>query len=1627
MADIQYLINIVSNIPGAEILFGNESKLYSPRSIVFSTNELRNTFGGTVSVTLRKTGYTSNVRYELFLGNNPDFQNTGGNFRNNQFTGVGDSADVVFNLNTFDTRSIQNQSIETYSNIAPSVIIVNRYENNILTTFSQNYNDYKLDLDFNLIEDVRDTRDTTIITNPITEVSTESLRITLNGVLESAKIIVNGEDEILLDKNAGVYNFNIGDSIDIVSTDITKYRITQLTSNGIGVNTVETAQSETESLRTTLKIQQPLSISIDTVEVFTPLVELPSISLVNPTENRKHNINTNSAYPIGIIKNNTVSSVRLVVGNNEIVYDNLGNTNEAILLISEKYINTIGVYNIKIIPRNSDGDGEIVDVALNVVNEVWVGVPDIRNITYPSIIQGADYVGTNVDFNISWESINTDWVKILRPGSNSFIKGPATGNVTLNIQNLLALDGLPFSENDNEIDITINLIPYNESGIEVITGQTEIIQIRFSKGLLTIPRNLAINRIADGFISQFDTTILGSDSSKYLTHALHIGDGDNKVITTWTGSVGSLILKLYEPLPTSIQPNQQVWISKYQSNPIIETVTVSGLDGDFCSPLKGPNFSLEPDNGIGYSIYDELIASGSETSIDLVNRYIGTLGVDTSKLNIQYTNETEYLFENFINFSSAEERVNNFFYKMQLIEDYRNKLENLIGGRSTGIVLTEAFEILLTDGNSLFEFEIEQFVFRNPTEGIEAGKIFELLNTTIRNLDGFEKFLYSQPTPTDLVYPKFESIAPVTGFPIYILRPTTSSQVIAWYNTLISLASEFDKYNPNYVVKNIPEFIYTDINNRDFLLFLDMIGHHFDAIWVHINALSKMKVIDEVGIKGVPAEFVSNILKSLGWNPKRAFDSQFLWEYAFGQNKDGSQKYSTSLEDANNQVWRRILNNLPYLLKHKGTGRAMKAIMACYGVPQSMLTIMEFGGPQDPTKGGVSKFTFDDRTASLRLQSGSSVLIPWTDVVSTGVKPQSIEFMIKPGNIDEVINILSGSEFQFSINPINQRDTELILDMGGNIQSSPSFSLSTEYYSNILINKTDIPLSNSKYDFYLNTTNGEDIILSISASITASNEIWESGSYISIGNEFSGELDEVRLWKIPLQYSKFENHTLFPDSINGNSVSASTEDLMFRLDFEYPKDRILDPFIKNVAINQTYASLFATASNFYTAAEYPYHYVPYERTVTANVPSLGFNYANKIRFETQQLVTDLSYKNRATKKSFDTAPVDSNRLGIFFSPIKELNMDIVKALGDFNIDDYIGDPKDQYRSGYKDLDTLRAYYFERLNLNAGEYIQLVKYINKSLFDVLADLAPARAKVSKGLLIEPHFLERSKVKWDKPSGSISNLIGLIDVADDEVVETEYNNFEGNILENDNTNVDALYKTYFGEIIEDNEIQLVATKPSYETTIQYIDDNFINADIPTYNSTITYELRYELLSELDTFGKYESVGNQANSMDNLGFGLYAEDTTTIWKRYDFNSNYTESRANVYLVESERIKNVFTQVSGYPRPGAEPDEQVQYSLVPTPFKEYVVSLLPYPDTLNIGGNITNITPLQGYFPTHYKFKNNLPEGLQRTFFKGSTQSATTTPDGLSPVETFTTNPNILRVANTGRGSGEPILEVN
>jgi len=451
----------------------------------------------------------------------------------------------------------------------------------------------------------------------------------------------------------------------------------------------------------------------------------------------------------------------------------------------------------------------------------------------------------------------------------------------------------------------------------------------------------------------------------------------------------------------------------------------------------------------------------------------------------------------------------------------------------------------------------------------------------------------------------------------------------------------------------------------------------------------------------------------------------------------------------------------------------------------------------------------------------------------------------------------------------------------------------------------------------------------------------------------------------------------------------------------------------------------------YSASAYPYQYTPYERTVTATVPSLGFNYSNKIRFETQTLKTNLSYKVRATEKAFDRAPVDSNRLGLFFSPIKELNMDILKAFGDFNIDNYIGDPSDEYRENYRQLDVLREYYFERLeNRNIYEYIQLVKYIDKSLFEVLTDLSPARAKISKGLLIEPHFLERSKVKWNKPESLRNDFEVYIDNQENDKIESTYDVKESNLDATNLTILNTDINNYDSTIDADSITIVEGTNPTYGGTIDYNVGGLFETEYPTYPNTGSINIQCptgaSLYGEVDAFS-VEQIGMDKNSRANLGFGLYAKRGNSVYRAYDDvfgNLETTGSRVSAFLVKETKAKKKKVQTGGYPTTTSGP---IVYSTITTYEDKYYVSLLPFSGSIAIGNDITAVTAINGYLPTHYKFVNGLSEGLQRSYFKGSKQTAATTPDGLDPVETFTTNPNILRVAKTGRGSGEPILEVD
>ena len=170
----------------------------------------------------------------------------------------------------------------------------------------------------------------------------------------------------------------------------------------------------------------------------------PIISLID-SEKREYNINSKADVPIGILKNSNTTIVELRIGNFIYNFDIIddGTSNKAIILIPAKVFTTIGNYKVILTPKNSQGDGEPIQFALNVVDAVYVGVPDIRNIQYPSVLRGPDYVGTDVDFNISYDSVDTDYVKIYAGSSNSnFAQLPKNGTHKFNFKQLLINAGI---------------------------------------------------------------------------------------------------------------------------------------------------------------------------------------------------------------------------------------------------------------------------------------------------------------------------------------------------------------------------------------------------------------------------------------------------------------------------------------------------------------------------------------------------------------------------------------------------------------------------------------------------------------------------------------------------------------------------------------------------------------------------------------------------------------------------------------------------------------------------------------------------------------------------------------------------------------------------------------------------------------------------------------------------------------------------------------------------------------------------------------------------------------------------------------------------------------------------------
>ena len=424
------------------------------------------------------------------------------------------------------------------------------------------------------------------------------------------------------------------------------------------------------------------------------------------------------------------------------------------------------------------------------------------------------------------------------------------------------------------------------------------------------------------------------------------------------------VIRLYEPLPDSVNAESAyVWIVEQLSDSYVDNVSIKGPDAAPIEKfqLRGPNFDIDTQYSTvtetDFRNWNQLLDANLSTSQGIIDKmFSGSLG--GVELGIDYS-----AFENFTHFSSAKERISNFKYKLEQIEYYDKRLS----------VLATAVG---SDSSSL----------QGNIATTERRK-----DQVIGSFDGFERWLYNDQTSSLFTHGISGSMIGaqkyfVRSYPKFMsgskshLHHSTSSYGENWFNGTLATASLYDIENDNALAKSIPEHIRIDPNNDQYELFVNMIGHHYDIVYSYIDNLARIYKPEEHQKLGQSKDVLYDVAKSLGWTLTNGKQASQLWQYKLGVNS-GSGEYQTtgslfskSDEDITTEVWRRIVNNLPYLLKTKGTSRSVKALMNTYGIPQTLLSIREYGGPK---VSGDQPLLIEDRFVyALNFNSGSEVIIP---------------------------------------------------------------------------------------------------------------------------------------------------------------------------------------------------------------------------------------------------------------------------------------------------------------------------------------------------------------------------------------------------------------------------------------------------------------------------------------------------------------------------------------------------------------------------------------------------------------------------------------------------------------------------
>ena len=826
----------------------------------------------------------------------------------------------------------------------------------------------------------------------------------------------------------------------------------------------------------------------------------------------------------------------------------------------------------------------------------------------------------------------------------------------------------------------------------------------------------------------------------------------------------SILVKLFDALPENVVLNSPLnlveEISNTQAFEAIITQTPNQLPP--LPSLRQANFSLNVDDQrIGSSDYynfSQLTALTGSNNAQLQG-LLGFISSSNPTINVDYTD-----YSNFTHFGSQTQRLSTFKTKVQKIEIYQNYI-------NTTSSLTAS----------------------NPDNILYQNKI----NDIIQGFDGYEQYLYFEST--SFAWPKSNTQPP------YKLYSITSSQAILWYNNNLTSASYYDEFNNDNLVYGLPIYLQEREDFEYVKPFVQSMGQMFDDIWIYIKAITDLWKAKNSLMDGISKDLVGNALQSLGVSLYTDGDQDDLTTYLYGINQSGSytflpQPWQTAVtasnptlsgQDEAKSVFKRIYANLPTLLKSKGTTKFVNYLTTLYGIPDTVLVPLEFGGV-DKNSNSI-EYSYPKFTYALSSSKTTYTQLELPDLTKQQI--QTLEFRFKPypsasayATQSLFSNFPTGSSSRpnsiITLNGIQSGSYEYgTLSFYSNNNGSASYNTPLQVTLPFYVTSSDgdynwwnvvLERNSTSTKLYVKSElNGEIGHQSSSFTSTPINSRFiETGSNTYLGTippnitaslinapfynfgygTYYGQFQELKAYNNFLSESVLNTHTLNPESYIGNNSSSAYTDLLFRFplgnDLQISGSRITgsQPTIRpDIILNLTGSSYVSFTETYFSQPAVGGYSTPVTDKIRIVSESLA---SNRLQFNKSVVYPSTS------SRTFD---VQTTQAG--FSPQDQINNDIIAHLGNtYNLDDIIGDPSTLTASNYDALSKLQENYFTKYNTsyNYKDFLILMETFHKSLFRYLNDFTPARTDMSSGVIIKPHILERNKIARHEPNVSTSSV-------------------------------------------------------------------------------------------------------------------------------------------------------------------------------------------------------------------------------------------------------------------------------